>query len=1062
MRTLVQFSLRQKVFFNLLFVFLIIAGAFSLANLPTERYPNVNFGEVIVSTSYPGASPVDVELLVTRKIEEVLETIRDVDWISATSFRGRSHIRMKFVDDADYDALYNEVRFSVMNMLGELPDDIDPPFINSATVEDFLPVIVINLVGDHDNRALALMAEKIKAHIRGTAGVKEIQMAGEYVREFHVHLSLEKMNALGVTYDEVIRVMEQKNLTIPAGDFSDASGEFVVRADEKFRDRDDITRTIIRSDGDGSYVRIGDVINYAERSYRDRAVIASVNGQSSLALKVIKTDAGNALDIKREVLSGLNEMEAELREEGVELVITQDSTLYIRESLGTMTLNMLAGIFLVSLLIWYFMGWRNAGIITVGIPFSFMITMVIMYLTGNSLNEISLFALVLVTGIIVDDAIVVTENIYRHVQEGHTLRNAIVNGTAEVALPVVAATMTTVAAFMPMLIMSGSTGEFFAQIPKVVSFAIVASLIECLIILPIHYFDFGPGKTYKAPPHEVDNGLMRVLRRWTESLLALTMRYRLRSVLLVVLAFVVSVVILGLSASGRVSLIRIQFFPDDYTIYYADVEGPSSTAVEVMDVKVREMARFILQEAGDMARSASSFAGFNVNDDYEQVFGSNRGTVMVSLPPKDEIEARDSVAHLDHIRVKIKERFEQDGFRIKVHAQKDGPPQGMDINVRVIGSNPDDIDNLARDLLVFMQQEEKLSPYLVDLSDDRGLPKRVLRFRVKDEQVREYQLDNAQVLRLAASVLDGRYIGKFRLTDEEVDLKVYVDPAELENPQHALYVPFTHKQGGSLYLGDLVDLVADTEPGELNRYQGQRAISIKANLKADAPIASPAVIHEVKQYYETIRKQYPGAQVIFGGEHEATQRSYESLAMAFIIAVMVMYVILAAQFQSYLQPMIILSAIVFALIGVVLGKLFTQSLFTVNSFIAVIGVAGVVVNDALVLIDFMNKSYRRGMDRKQAVREGVRIRLRPITLTTLTTSLGLLPMAIGIPRYSLVWGTMASTFVTGLAMATALTLFIVPVLWDLLQGFHERRDRPSERRIEPEDRTETVDWTTDR
>lgn len=459
------------------------------------------------------------------------------------------------------------------------------------------------------------------------------------------------------------------------------------------------------------------------------------------------------------------------------------------------------------------------------------------------------------------------------------------------------------------------------------------------------------------------------------------------------------------------------------------------------------MAAFILQEAGDMARSASSFAGFNVNDDYEQVFGNNRGTVMVTLPPRDEIEVHDSLTHLDHMRVVIKDRFEKDGLRIKVHAQKDGPPQGMDINVRVIGNNPEDIDKLARELLDFMRNSDNFSPYLVDLNDDRGSPKRVLRFHLKDQQVREYDYSSGQVVQLAASVLDGRYIGKFRLTDEEVDLKVYIDPADLPDPQHALYVPFSNTENGSLYLGDLVELVAETEPGELNRYQGQRAISIKANLKSDSPVATPAVIRAIEQQYETIKKQYPGAQVIFGGEHEDTQRSYESLMMAFVIAVMMMYVILAAQFQSYLQPLIILSAIVFALIGVVFGKLISQSLFTVNSFIAVIGVAGVVVNDALVLIDFMNKAYRRGLDRKQAIIEGVRIRLRPITLTTLTTTLGLLPMALGIPRYSLVWGSMASTFVTGLAMATTLTLFIVPVLWDLLQGFHERRYRAAERKL---------------
>ncbi|MEJ2620482.1 MAG: efflux RND transporter permease subunit, partial [Candidatus Thiodiazotropha sp.] len=226
---------------------------------------------------------------------------------------------------------------------------------------------------------------------------------------------------------------------------------------------------------------------------------------------------------------------------------------------------------------------------------------------------------------------------------------------------------------------------------------------------------------------------------------------------------------------------------------------------------------------------------------------------------------------------------------------------------------------------------------------------------------------------------------------------------------------------------------------------GQRAISLKADIREGASTSTPAVVEAVRSFYETIRDEYPGATVTFGGEHEDTQRSFQSLAYAFIIAVLVMYVILATQFQSYLQPLIILSAIVFALIGVVFGKLITQSLLTVNSFIAVIGVAGVVVNDALVLIDFINKRYRSGMTRHEAITEGVQIRLRPILLTTLTTTLGLLPMAVGFPNYSLIWGTMASTFVTGLAAATALTLFIIPVLWDLLLGLQERMGKPRAR-----------------
>ncbi len=1049
MEALVRFSLRQKVFYNLLFVMLTVAGAFAFLELPAERYPNVHFGEVTVTTFFPGASPEDVETLVTRKIEDVLESVEDLEWISATSYRQRSYIRLKFIDDSDYTALYDEVRFRVLNVARELPDGIDPPVVQEARVDDYLPVVAVNLAGERDNRSLALMGDELKTALRQIPGVREVRVNGEYPREFHVYLDPARLRALGVAFDTVANALRGANLSIPAGNFHNASGEFTVKVDEQFSTREQVMATVVRRDADGSLVRVGDLVSRAGAGYRDPLVISSINGKNALSLQVIKSAQGNALDIKTQVDRVLAEFEPLFAREGVELVLTQDSTVYIEDALGTLSMNMFAGMLLVSAIIWYFMGLRNAGLVTIGIPFSFMLTMLLMYLTGNSLNEITLFAFVLVTGIIVDDAIVVTENIYRHVQNGDPLYTAITRGTAEVALPVISATMTTVAAFLPMLIMSGSTGEFFAQIPKVVSFAIVASLIECLLILPIHYLDFGPRKHEGRPVAELDkdNALLALLRRVSERLLALTLRYRLRSVGLVVLAFAASLVILALSVSGKAALIRIEFFPDDYRLYYVDIEGSTRTPLEEIDRKVRDISRAVLADGPGMARSAAGFAGFVVNDDYEPVYGNNRGTVMVSLPSRDEQAFDDPLAHLQRMRERLKPLFEKDGFHLRVHPQKDGPPQGKDLNVRVLGDDPVQIAALADELLHFLKEEAPFRDELVDIADDRGVPKRVFRFALRHDRVAESGLDSEQVARLAASVLDGRYIGKYRLTDEEVDLKLYIEPAALADPADALAIPVLERARGPVRLGDLVRLEAYQESGELRRYQGRRAISIKGNLRPGAAVSVPVVVAAVAGHVDAIQTRYPGATVIFSGEHEDTRRSYRSLGYAFVIAVLAMYVILATQFQSYLQPLIILSAIVFALIGVLFGKLISQSLFTVNSFIAVIGVAGVVVNDSLVLIDFINKRYREGMSRREAIEAGVRVRLRPIVLTTLTTTLGLLPMAIGFPYYSLVWGAMASTFVAGLATATALTLFIVPVLWDLLQGWQERRSgHPAEGR----------------
>ncbi|MEW8430017.1 MAG: efflux RND transporter permease subunit, partial [Candidatus Thiodiazotropha sp.] len=416
-----------------------------------------------------------------------------------------------------------------------------------------------------------------------------------------------------------------------------------------------------------------------------------------------------------------------------------------------------------------------------------------------------------------------TENIYRHVQEGKPLRDAIINGTAEVALPVISATMTTVAAFLPMLIMSGSTGQFFALVPKAVSFAIIASLIECLLILPIHYLDFGPRQQGALELQQRDNAMMRVARRFTDWLLSLTMRYRLTSLMVVTLLFGVAVMILALSASGKVPLIRIQFFPDDYKLYYVDIVGPSNIALEEVDERVKRIAESVMEDGPGMASAAAGLAGLYFNEDYEPIYGNNHGSVMVTMPSASDQTFDDPLAHLDRMRERLKPIYETDGYRLHIHPQNDGPPSGKDINVRVVGANVDAVSGLARELLQIMRESPEIGPHLIGLNDDRGVPKRVFRLQVEQERVAEYGLDNGQVAQLAASVLDGRYLGKYRHIDEEVDLKLRIDPQALRDPENALYIPVVEDAERPIYLADLVSVQTYNESGEIKRYQGQRA-----------------------------------------------------------------------------------------------------------------------------------------------------------------------------------------------------------------------------------------------
>jgi HAE1 family hydrophobic/amphiphilic exporter-1 len=1058
MQRLISFTLAQKVLFNLLFVLLMAIGVFVMCKSPVERYPNIDFGKAYINTYYPGASPQDVETLITREIEDAIENLENLDYIRSTSYRERSSILVKFIDDTDYTQSYDEMRLKVQAILDELPAEAEPPRFTYIDVNFWQATLSISLYGDRDNRALSLMADELKTSLRQIKGVREVRLQGEYTREFHIQLNPLLLRRFGVTFDQTATALQNGNISIPAGDYTSTGDEFIIKVDERFRNRQEVLDTIVRRDGDGSFVRVGDLINDAFISYRDPFALTSVNGHDCVTLQIIKTPEANALAIVREAKKLVSTYDKTFAKEQVKILLTQDSTVKINDAMRVLGSNLLLGTILVSLLIWYFMGLRNAALTTIGIPFAFLATMIILYLTGNSINEISLFAFVLVSGIIVDDAIVVVENIFRHSQMGKPIKSAIVDGTAEVFLPVVSATMTTCAAFLPMLIMTGSTGEFFAIIPKAVSFALLASLFECLFILPIHYLDYGPRRESPGPeafalPTRLakENAVMTFCRLIFDRLLKLSLAHRFITMLLLLVAFVAAMIIALGSLSGKLNLIKVEFFPDDYSLYYIEVDGPVGAPLERTSEVLKRISKIIAGDGDGMSQSASAFAGFYINDDYQPIWGNHLGHVAVNLPPRKlrrfaDYPENDVVAHLDSIRRRLATEMADSAYSLRIRPEKDGPPEGKNVNIRILGSATTGVEKLAADIRKHLETDPLLSPALIDLESNQGQPSRVYRYRIRAERAAEYGLNKAEAAFLAASVVNGRNIGSFRLSDEDIDIKLKIDPARLQSLEDSLAMVLLEHPSGPVRLGDVCDIETYLEPGYLNRFQGQRAITLTANLKSGSSLSPASIVNLLSNYYETIRDQYPGVTLNFAGEFESTRNSFISLTYAFSIAILLIYLILATQFQSYLHPLAILLAVVFSLIGITFGTMLSRTLFTVNSFIAIVGVTGVVVNDSLVLIEFINKRYQAGLSRREAIMAATHIRLRPILLTTFTTTLGLLPMAIGFPEYSIVWGTMAMTFVTGLCTATFLTIFVVPVQWDLIEGAKERwrkrRGRP--------------------
>lgn len=1071
MKNFVRFTLKQTVFINVVFVILSVAGVYSLLHTPVENMPPVDIGKVFITTIYYGASADDVENLVTHEIEEALDGLENVEYIQSRSRRNASTVEVKFLDDTDYQGQYDELRYRILNIREKLPPGTDDPVFNYIDTKVWIPVIVVNLMGELSNRTLKLLADELKSNLIRIDGVQEVTLAGEYEKEFHLTIDPVRLRDLGVTFNQVATAVVSHNTRIPTGRFRKGGRNLLMDTGEILSSRKGVLDIVVRRDGDGNFIHVRDLAVAADIRHRDPDTIQSVNGHSTIKLLVQKEDIANAVTIAEKTKALARRFEADHQRDGLSVVMTYDSTIEINDSVKTLGGNMILGMAFVVLILWGTLGFRNAMLTAVGIPFSFLVTLVIVRWTGQSINTISLFSFVLVSGIIVDDAIIIVENIFRHLEMGKKRLDAVVDGVVEVFLPVVSSALTTILAFIPMLIMTGSTGDFFSVIPKAVSFALTASLLEALFILPVHVLDWGPGprrisrgQTNASPVHgqknansrQRHNGFSAVLfgfmRRRYQGLLTFLLTHKILSLLGIIGVFFTALAMMLLSVTGRVPLIKVKFFQDSYLRYHVTFQMPPGTAVEGTDRVTRDLTRYIRSFGPAEAGSVSGTAGMMETKDYQRHRAQHYGQVVVELPPREEqklagVPDNQVDAYLDFVREKIAAFMDAHqeiwGGRpvMDLFGENTGPPTGRAVNIRISGDRLADARQVSDRMLAFLKTDARLGD-LVNPDDDRADVQTVFRQVVDGEKALEYDLDTAAATALIAGTLNGVNAGGFRVGGEEMDLLVRLarkeDPgntlgAGIDTPWDILGVPVIEHSAAPVYIGDLARVVPVREPDVRNRYNSKPTLTITADIREGATLSAGRVMWLSSRFFDKIRSDHPGVTLHYGGEFESTSRAYTSLMFAFLIAVMAIYLVLSSQFNDYFQPLIILSAIGFAFIGVVFGMFFTRSVFTIGSFLAVVGLSGVAVNDSLILIDFMNKERRRGMALREAVLSACSARMRPVLITTATTMMGMLPMAVGIPRKSVTWAPMATAFATGLVSATLLALLIIPVEYEFME-----------------------------
>ena len=1022
-------------------IIIIAFGVYAWINLPRELTPEIALQTATVTTLYPGASPEEVEKLVTAPIEDAIEeNVNKINLLLSNSSEGRSVITVDFeeMNDREFDKELENLRTAV-EQVNELPEEIlEDPQVVELDVSSGFPMLTVVVGGDIAESQMRDIAENVKDEILDIKNIASVRIAGLREREIWVEVNPDRLKAYQLPIAAVITALGTSNLNLPAGTMELGNTEFMVRTMGEFANPDIIGDTIVAVQPTGTPLRLRDVATVSD-TYEEARTLSRISGKPSISLSVQKKSEGNTIALVAQLRELVEKRKSDLPE-GAELTPVNDYSVILKERLGILETNAIFGLVLVVLMLLVFIGWRNAMFAALGIPVAFMATFWFMSIAGYSLSGVSLFGLILVVGIVVDDAIVVIENIYRHIEAGESPKVAAIRGAQEVGWPVLAASLTTICAFGPLMFMSGTAGQFMRVVPIMAILVLIASLFEVFVILPAHVSEWG-----KAKPREgrsrLDNLRTRsqgaftlsvritgffvwfatvfdLIRNRYVKILTKTIRWRY--------AFVGSVLFIGLIAcvSAFVVLDKELFPGEDFPQFYVKAEMPPSYGLQettAVMAQIEEAAKTL--PSSEVAAIVSNIGIHTPTSGMAEgvTYGSNFGEVIVELTPKQE-----RTRGIDEIIADMRKKtLTVSGVEeLNYITQAGGPPQGEDVEVKVKGDRFDKLTELTGVLKTELAQLEGV----YDIRDDFRIGKSELRIHLKPEKAHQYGLTTFQIAQTVRTAIEGAKATTYREADEAIDVIVKYEKDTLQNISELNNLLIATPTGTIVPLKDVADITEEKGYSDIRRFDGERAITVYASV--DRQKTTPFEVNQALMgAFADVESLYPGYQLDFRGVFDEIIESFSELWKLFIVGLLLIYVVLGAQFKSFIQPVIIMFAVPFGMIGAMVGLLISNATLSMVAMFGIVALSGIVVNDSIVLIDFINKYRERGYNKWYAILKGGSIRLRPIILTSLTTIFGLIPMAIGLGGKSPIWMPMAYTIIFGLAFATTMTLFVMPALY---------------------------------
>lgn len=1024
--SLTEASARRPVFTVMTTLIVVILGFVSLTRLQIDLLPSIELPTLTVRTQYQGASPVVMERLVTQIVEEIVATVPGVREIVSESSEGSSSVRVSFDWGTDIDSAAVDVQATLLDEISELPDNIVGPRVTKFDVDSF-PVVLMGISSNLDPVELTeLIEDQIRYRFARVPGVAQVDPWGGFNREVRIELDPDRLRALGLPLDQVLEAIRDANLDLPAGKIEQGQYQVTLRAPAEFTSLDQIRNTVIAQRG-GAAVTIGQIARVRD-TYEKLTRIIRVNRERGLRVAIRKQSGANTVEVAKRVLAEIDAVNRAFPQIKIIPVINQGN--FIERSIKNVAQSVLYGGGLAVLVLLFFLrNVRSTLVISLAIPISVVATFALLFFGGFTLNLMTLGGLALGVGMMVDSSVVVVENIFRRREEnGEPIGVASVEGTREVSGAIIASTVTTLVIFLPLIFLRDVSGVLFKELAYVIMFSLLCSLLVSLTLVPMltsrfldqpQQRDAGPA-TWTQRLVERTGDWFRRLETGYRNLLRLALRHRPATLWAAIALFASSLLLLP--------LIGTEFLPpsDEGEVRVIGQMEPG-TRLELVDEQTRKMEKIVYDAVPETVSSVVS-----VVTSSRRAGGASQGQIRLSLVPAAQRKRSNSKIASDLRRkldgkiggMKIRTRAPQGQFLLeRLLASEEG------IVVEVRGFDLTTLDALSRRVSAAITGVPGITD--VDVSREAGVPE--LDIRVNRAKVANLGLSVRDVTKVIETAIAGSEAGQFRVRGNSYRILVQLENAERRSLEEVLDLTLNTASGEQVALRNLVEAVYSRGPILIDRKDQQRLVTVKANV-AERDLGS--VARDVQSRLDQIPRP-TGYDLRISGNFEEQQKAFRELMIALGLALILVYMVLASQYESLRDPVVVMGSVPLAAVGVLLVLYLTDTTLNLQSFIGCIMLGGIVVNNAILLVDQAGQLRRAGTRVLDAAAEAGRRRLRPILMTTLTTILALLPLALGIGEGADAQAPLARAVIGGLTASTLVTLVLIPVVYTMFYGGHE-------------------------